>query len=214
LIADDSYLLYIITPDSTLNFGWLNPDPDGTIEIVLQEVELQDYYDDWLQVEVTFNNDTRLINLEYESDTSISSANFSILKDGVEVYNATAATITGSFNYNAVDDGSYIVQFDIVRTDGETFSNAWTYRYGTVDVDFLPENTPQWLSNLIVAAAALMSLLAFGSYRADMAAILSVGIIGLGSVFGWIDIPAVALSLLILVAASAVINFQRKEERT
>lgn len=212
LIASDQYILYIITPEETLTYGWLTPDADGQIEITLNGITIQPYYDKWYSYNYSVSNG--LVNLDYSAKNNISHANFIISNSTAEKYNVSASTNTGSFNYAITSNETLTVYFELVREDGAAFSNFWIIPGSEAEKSVFPESYPQWLKNSVVTALAILCILGFSSYRVEVGMALGVGIVGLAYLWGEYEINQSTGYTIALMAFITIIEFviqQRKE---
>ena len=214
LIAADQYLLYIETPDRTINYGWLTPDSDGEININLQDVTYNKYYEDWLDYLFTSNNESQTISLDYESDYPVNNVLFTVQSNEEEVYNSSIDTDTGSFTYVTGEDGEYIASVEI-DTDNENFSRDWVVTFGNPDqVQFFPDSYPDWLKSVIVLCIIIAFALALSAYRADLAAVSTAMIYGAGVYNSWVPGNEYTVSIIAIIAVGALIKYQRKHDRS
>jgi len=212
LIATDQYILYIITPEETLTYGWLTPDADGQIDITLNGITVKPYYDSWYSYNYSVSGG--LVNLDYSSTDDISHANFIISNSTAEKYNVSASTNTGSFNYAITSNETLTIYFELVREDGAAFSNFWIIPGSEAEKSVFPESYPQWLKNSVVTALAILCILGFSSYRVEVGMALGVGIVGLAYLWGEYEINQSTGYTISLMAFITIIEFviqQRKE---
>lgn len=214
LIATDQYILYIETPDETINYGWLTPDAAGQIDITLNGITIDSYYDDWYTYNYTASN--VIVNLDYISKDDISHANFIITNSNTELYNVTSSTKSGSFNYVIETNDTVNVYFELVRHDGATFSDFWIVPGTDAEKTVFPESYPQWLKNAVVTAIAILCILGFSSYRIEVGLALGVGIISIAYIWGEYSINKSTGYTVFLMVFITIIEFilqQRKEAR-
>jgi len=212
LIATDQYILYIITPEETINYGWLTPDIDGQIDITLNGITIEPYYDTWYSY--NYSVLSWVVNLDYSSTEDISYANFIISNSTAEKYNATALTASGSFNYVIDTNETLNVYFELVREDGATFSDFWMIPGSDAEKTVFPESYPQWLKNSVVTALAILCILGFSSYRVEVGMALGVGIVSVAYLWGEYEINKSTGYTVALLAFIVIIEFviqQRKE---
>jgi len=214
LIAADQYLLYIETPDRTINYGWLTPDSDGEININLQDIQYNKYYDDWLVYSFNSDNETQTISLDYESAYSVNNVLFTVRSNEEEVYNSSIDTDTGSFTFNTGEEGEYIASVEIDTLD-ENFTRDWVVTFGEPDkVQFFPDSYPEWLTSIIILCIIIVSALALSAYRADLAAVSTALIYAAGVYNDWVPGNEYTVSVIAIIAVGALIKFQRKNDRS
>jgi hypothetical protein len=214
LIAADQYLLYIETPDKTINYGWLTPDSDGEININLQDITYNKYYNDWLDYAFISDNETQTISLEYDSEYPVNDVLFTVQSKDEELYNSSMDTDTGSFTFVTGADGEYIASVEIDTPD-ETFNRDWVVTFGNPDqVQFFPDSYPDWLKSVIVLCIIIAFALALSAYRADLAAVSTALIYGAGVYNDWVPGNEYTVSIIAIIAVGALIKFQRKHERS
>lgn len=214
LIATDNYILFIETPEETINYGWLTPDADGQIDITLNGISIDSYYDDWCTYNYTASNG--IVNLDYISKDDISHANFIITNSNTELYNVTSSTKSGSFNYVIQTNDTVNVYFELVRQDGATISDFWIVPGTEAEKTVFPESYPQWLKNAVVTAIAILCILGFSSYRIEVGLALGVGIISIAYLWGEYSINKNTGYTVFLMVFITIIEFilqQRKEAR-
>jgi hypothetical protein len=214
LIAADQYILYIETPDKTINYGWLTPDSDGEININLQDIQYNKYYDDWLVYSFNSDNETQTISLDYESAYSVNNVLFTVRSNEEEVYNSSIDTDTGSFTFNTGEEGEYIASVEIDTLD-ENFTRDWVVTFGEPDkVQFFPDSYPEWLTSIIILCIIIVSALALSAYRADLAAVSTALIYAAGVYNDWVPGNEYTVSVIAIIAVGALIKFQRKNDRS
>jgi len=212
LLPDENYLLYIITPDETINYGWLTPDADGLIEIGLHGITIDSYSDDWYGYSYYVSGE--MINLEYSSLDTISTAHFIVSNSTTEKYNVIAETDSGSFNYVIESNETLNVYFELIRADGTKISDFWIIPGSEAEKTVFPESYPQWLKNSVVTALAILCILGFSSYRVEVGMALGVGIVSVAYLWGEYEINESTGYTVALLAFIVIIEFviqQRKE---
>ena len=68
-VATDQYILYVITPDQTIAYGWLTPDADGEIDIIIGAYDF-DTEEEWL--EYSYSETNTSVTFEYDSEETVS----------------------------------------------------------------------------------------------------------------------------------------------
>lgn len=211
LVASDQYLLYIITPDKTISYGWLTPDSDGEISIVINEFEFEDL-EDWLQY--NYEESDSSVTFEYESSKSISSATFAI-NNGTEIYNSTISTDTGSFTYLFEGDGIYQISISVLTEDGYKYVYKSVREIGlSQGVEFFPDSYSIVLKSLIVMFFIVVGVLGLSSYRADLAAIYAASLYAFSVYQEWCSGNEYTVSVVGILAIAAIVKFHRKNNRS
>ena len=211
LIASDQYLLYIITPDKTISYGWLTPDSDGEISIVINEFEFEDL-EDWLQY--NYEESDSSVTFEYESSKSISSATFAI-NNGTEIYNSTISTDTGSFTYLFEGDGIYQISISVHTEDGYEYVYKSVREIGqSQGVEFFPDSYSIVLKSLIVMFFIVVGVLGLSSFRTDLAAIYAASLYAFSVYQEWCSGNEYTVSVVGILAIAAIVKFHRKNNRS
>ena len=215
LIATDQYILYIETPDSVISYGWLTPDADGQIEIVITD-PIEDLLDDWLSYSLT-KSDAGSISLSYESDVEISTTSFFVNTTGGSVaYSASIVADSGSFTYAADVNESYWVSFTALNVDGD-LKTVTRLIYWNEDgpqperLPLLPEGAPDWFYNLLSAGVVIIVILLFSQIRADAACILGAAFSGMFWYWGWLKVSGIVIAVAALIAVAAIMYKSRRE---
>jgi len=214
LIATDQYILYIETPDKTVSYGWLSPDADGVIDIVLSDSPV-DIVEDWLTYSFT-HTDEGVITLAYESSLEIDSFDFWInATNGTNLYTASSSSDSGSFMYTGYNNSSYYAGFSALSTSGKTVSISRMITFtgsGVQDdmLNFLPEDAPDWLFNLIGGAIVVIAVLLFGEFRMDVGCVIGASLTGLFWYWGLLKITGIVVAVGVIIAVSAVMHRSRR----
>lgn len=212
LIADDAYILYIITPGSTTNYGWMTPDADGLLEITLNKLTLNDYYTEWLRI--AYSGDDSQISLNYESDKPVTYANFTISAGGNVIYSASSETDEGSFIYGLSSNQTYITRLNVTTEDGTTYERTWINELTDNSMSIFPGSYPQWLKDTLITVLAILCMLAFSNYRADVGAVLAASLVGYSWYVGEYTANPIIISILFLIAGVELLRAHKKEEKT
>jgi len=215
LIATDQYILYIVTPDSVVNYGWLTPDADGQIDIIIIN-PITDLLDDWLGYSL-LKDDTGSISLVYESDISIDTCYFYInASNGSGIYSASSGADSGSFTYVADVNSSYWVHFLALSDSGFTkeINRLVFWNEGGVQPErlpLLPDGAPDWFYNLLSIGIIIISVLLFSQIRADVSCIVGASLTCLFWYWGGLKIPSIIVAVCALIAIAAVMARSRRE---
>lgn len=215
LIATDQYILYIETPTSVISYGWLTPDADGQINIVITD-PITDVLDDWLSYSVT-KLDTGSITLNYESDIDIDTASFYLnTSAGAVLYTASISTDSGSFTYSADVNESYYLSFTATSQSGDikTVTRFIFWNEGGIQPErlpLLPDGAPDWFYNLLSVGVIIICVLLFSQVRADAACIIGASFSGLFWYWGWLKISGVVIAVIALIAIAAVMYKSKRE---
>ena len=215
LIATDQYILYIETPDSVISYGWLTPDADGQIEIVITD-PIEDMLDDWLSYSLT-KSDAGSISLTYESEVEIGTAVFYLNSTGgATVYTASISADSGSFTYAADVNESYWLSFTVDNVDGDVKTVTrlifWNEEgVQPVRMPLLPEGAPDWFYNLLSVGTVLIVILLFSQIRADAACVIGAAFSGLFWYWGWMKVSGIVIAVAALIAIAAIMYKSRRE---
>ncbi|MCK4270097.1 MAG: hypothetical protein KAW93_06425 [Methanogenium sp.] len=215
LIATDQYILYIETPDSVISYGWLTPDADGLINIVITD-PITDLLDDWLSYAI-IKSDTGSISLNYESDIDIDTASFYLNTSAGDVlYTASISTDSGSFTYSADINESYYLSFTATSQSGETktVTRFIFWNEGGVQPErlpLLPDGAPDWFYNLLSVGVIIICIMLFSQVRADAACIIGAAFSGLFWYWGWLKISGIVIAVIALIAIAAVMYKSKRE---
>ncbi|WP_342305532.1 hypothetical protein [Methanolobus sp. ZRKC5] len=214
LIATDQYILYIETPDRTINYGWLTPDADGVIDIVLSDSPV-DLTEQWLSY--SFNHDdSGVISLSYESTLEIDNCMFWVnATNGTNLYTASSATDSGSFTFTGDINSTYYVGFAALSVSGEDIAVTRLVTWSGDGVQperliLLPEDAPDWLYNLISAGIVVVSILIFGQFRADVGCVIGAAFAGLFWYWGWLQVTGIVIAIAVIIAVSAMMHRSRR----
>lgn len=213
LVATDQYILYIITPDETISYGWLTPDADGTIDIVIGEFEFETF-DDWISYTYTDTNTS--ISFDYTSTKPVDQANMAISYiNGTEVYNSTILTDTGSFTYTVDNEESLKINVNILADDGSEWEYTVYHEYELEQINSpFPDIMPEQDRSLIVFAIILIGTLAMSMYRVDMAAVWIFAVYA-GAVYNDLCIGNIyTVSLIGIVSITMLIKFHKDRSRS
>ena len=212
LIANDQYILHIVTPDNTISYGWLTPDADGEIEITIGEYELSTE-EEWLSY--SYDESDTSVSFEYESAKSISEASMTISLDGINQYNVSSATSSGSFIYNSFsENGTYFISISVESEDGYTFTKQNYVEIGEVNqVDLFPESYTLLMKSIVVTLIMIVGALVISSYRADISALWVGGIYSLSVYQNWMYGNAITVAIIGILALGALVKFHRREKR-
>jgi hypothetical protein len=212
LIADDVYQLVIEDPEGTqINYGWVYPDPDGTIVITLTEMEYTEFYNGWLKYNFTVDRTVDSVTFNYESTEDVILASMVVTADGEELYNATSTNDDDIFNYVSTENA--ITTTITVQTAVETFTAV---HYTVFQEDLLkiyPDSYPQWLRLIITVVMSISLMLGFGSWRSDVAAALGVGWFSFCAYHDAIDVNPLSISIMIIAALGAIMKHNRRQKR-
>jgi len=212
LIAADQYLLKIITPDNTINYGWMTPDADGEISVILRQYVFADAFDDWIQYNYAESNES--ISFEYEAE-NVANASMIILNKDIEVYNTTSATDAGSFTYLILDDGIYYIHILVTTESGLQFVKNSVIEVGdTAILEPFPESYSLAVKSIIVLFIIIAGVLALSSYRIDLAGIWCGGSYAFAVFQDWCYGNLLTVSIIGIACFAAVVKFHRKDNRS
>lgn len=212
LIASDQYVLYIITPEATYNYGWLTPDPDGQIDININRFTFETV-EEWIQY--TYNESQSGVSFSYSSTEPISTAYMIVNKDGVEDYNATATTVSGQFTYLFSEDGIYTIEVRVISQDNLQFIRNSVVQVGAgKTINPFPAGYTLALKSVVVAFIIVVGMLASSSYRADLACMYGAAVYAFAVYQDWCIGNAYTVSIVGIIAVAAIVKFQRKHERS
>lgn len=213
LMTNDAYILYIISPTATYNYGWLTPDADGEIKINVNKFAFSTI-EDWISY--TYNEGNETVSFNYESSKEIESASFIIVKDGTEVFNSAATTDTGSFTYTINNvEGIYNVQININTVDGFTFTRNSVLQIGKgVSIDPFPEDYTLAFKSLVIFAFITLGVLALSSYRFDLACGFAAAVYAVAVYQEWCIGNIFTVSLIGIIAFAAIVGFHKKQKRS
>lgn len=212
LIATDQYTLYIETPDETISYGWLSPDPDGEISIILNEFE---YTSGEAWLDYTYECTDTAASFDYTSSKAIDGASFIIsYNNGTEAYNVSAGTDTGSFTYIFPGNATYLIDINVETEDDNKFTMQKFIEIGKSNQrDFFPASFTMMLKSIVVMFGVVVGVIALSSYRADLSVIWAFSLYAFAVYQGWIYGNAITVSILGIIALAAIKKFQRRESR-
>ncbi|WP_394697756.1 LamG-like jellyroll fold domain-containing protein [uncultured Methanomethylovorans sp.] len=216
LIQSDVYRLVIHSPDgSEYAYGWLYPDPDGTMDITITSSGGVDMVTNWLTTTLTVDDEADSITYYYTSDKEVELATFTITEDEevIQTYNVTSDS--ESFVYSS--DSSkhvYLLTVEITTTDGDSYEVTYPITLNEENLNPFPTSYPNWFKQAIVSIVAVLFILGFSSFRADVGCLGAAGIFGAAYLFDWFPLSLTALFGIILIAMAAAIKFKRKQDRT
>lgn len=211
LVASDQYILYIITPEKTITYSWLTPDPDGEINIILNEFEFSEV-EDWISYSYVETNTS--VAFDYESAVSITSATMTVSNEST-VYNSTITTDTGSFNYVFTADGVYQIDVTIINSDGQEFNYASVKEIGDgQSVDPFPDSYTVVIKSMIVMFVIVVGVLALSSYRSDLSCMFGAGFYAFAVYQDWCMGNILTVSIVGIIAVAAIVKFQKKNNRS
>jgi hypothetical protein len=215
LIQSDVYKLVIHAPDgSEFAYGWLYPDPDGTMDITISSADGTDMVTDWLTTTLTVDEEANTITYYYSSDKDIELATFSISEDDevLQSYNVTSDSYTFVYNSDA-SRHVYSLDVTITTTDGEEYEFTRPLTLNEDTINPFPTSYPDWFKQAIVSIVAVLFILGFSSFRADVGCLGAAGIFGAAYLFDWFPLSLTALFGIILIAMAAAIKFKRRQDR-
>lgn len=212
LIATDQYILSVVTPEQTISYGWLTPDPDGEIQITINEYEFEKH-NEWLNYTYTETNTS--VAFDYGSSKPVSFASLIITTDdGNEVYNVNASTDSGSFIHNFAENGTYTVNVSVGADDGDIFTVQRYMEIGKTDKrDFFPDSYSMLLKSIVVLFAMIIGVIALSSYRADLSAAWVFLTYGFSVYQEWVFGNAITVAIIGLIALAAIKRFHKRESR-
>jgi hypothetical protein len=216
LIQSDVYRLVIHAPDGTeYAYGWLYPDPDGTMDITISSGSGIDMVTKWLTTTLTVDDEADSITYYYDSDKDVELATFTITEDDevVQSYNVTSDSET--FVYSS--DSSrhvYLLTVEITTNDGDSYEVTYPITLNEENLSPFPTSYPDWFKQAIVSIVAVLFILGFSSFRADVGCLGAAGIFSVAYMFEWFPLSLTALFGIILIAMAAAIKFKRKQDRT
>lgn len=212
LIANDAYILTVISPTETYNYGWMIPDPDGEVSIVIGEFAL-DEVEDWIAYTYTESNES--VSFEYLSSKAISNASMIITRNGIEAYNTSASTTAGSFTYMFEDNGVYLISCTVNAADGSTFIKKSAIETGgSTKLDAFPDSYSIMAKSVIVMFVLLIGVLGLSSYRSDLACIYGAGLYAVAVYNEWCYGNILSVIIIGIIAVAAIIKFQKKHSRS
>ncbi|WP_321417270.1 LamG-like jellyroll fold domain-containing protein [uncultured Methanomethylovorans sp.] len=215
LIEGDVYRLVIHSPDgSEVSYGWLYPDPDGTMDITITSSSGSNYVTDWLSSGFTFDEDADTITFSYDSDEEIEAATFVATENNESVASYSLDTNSGTFVL-ASDSSKheYLITVTIETEDGKFYNVTQAFTLNPENIDPFPSSYPEWFKQVVVSAIAIVCILAFSAYRADVGCVLGAGVFCTAYIFDWFPIGQAAIYTIILIATAAVIKFKKKQDR-
>lgn len=212
LIATDQYILYIITPDSTISYGWLTPDADGEVDIVVNNYELTTS-EEWLDYDYSFTESS--LSFDYVSSKTIDQASLNISLDGVNIYSVSSESDSGSFLYNSfTQNGTYFVSIQVTAEDGTEFLKQEYKEIGDGEkVDLFPTSYSLLMKSVVVVLIMVTGVLVLSSYRFDLAAIWIASLYGLSVSQEWIYGNTITVAVMSLLCLAALVKFHRKQNR-
>jgi len=214
LIASDQYILYVETPDRTISYGWLSPDADGVIDIIISNTPVGEI-EEWLNYSLT-HDDYGVISFSYESNLAIDNVDFWVnATNGTNLYSASSGSDIGSFTYTGSNDSTYYASFSALSESGKTISITRVITFtgsGVQDdmLNFLPEDAPDWLYNLIGGSIVVISVLMFGQFRMDVGCVIGASLAGLFWYWGLLQIEGIVVAVGAIIAVAAVLNRSRR----
>ncbi|MBP2029373.1 hypothetical protein J2755_000293 [Methanohalophilus levihalophilus] len=210
LIVDNQYILYIITPDRTINYGWLTPDPDGSIDVVIKEVLIDHLFDQWMNYTQSTTSEMGVISLDYEAtkDLDIARMNITYSSNDTVVYSASATTLTGSFLFTGDNTTNYYINFYAKATDGDEYNAMvpviWTGSgVQPKRFDIVPSDWPDWVTEVIATGIVLIAILLLSPLGAHIATAIGAALMGLFWWWGWLQIAGIVVALAVLIAIAA-----------
>lgn len=212
LTATDQYILHIITPDSTISYGWLTPDADGEVDIVVNNYELTTS-EEWLDYDYSFTDSS--LSFDYVSSKTIDQASLNISLDGVNIYSVSSESDSGSFLYNSfTQNGTYFVTIQVTAEDGTEFLKQEYKEIGDGEkVDLFPTSYSLLMKSVVVVLIMVTGVLVLSSYRFDLAAIWIASLYGLSVSQEWIYGNTITVAVMSLLCLAALVKFHRKQNR-
>jgi hypothetical protein len=212
LISTDQYILYLITPNATYNYGWLTPDPDGQINININSLTF-DTADEWINY--TYDESNTGVSFLYNSSKTVDVAYMIVNRDGVEDYNVSASTTSGQFTYAISEDGIYTVEIKVLTEDNHEFLRNSVIQVGSgKTIDPFPEEYTLALKSVVVAFIIVVGMLASSSYRADLSCMYGAAVYAFAVYQDWCIGNIYTVSIVGIIAVAAIVKFQRKHDRS
>jgi hypothetical protein len=115
-----------------------------------------------------------------------------------------------TFVYNS-DASRHVYSLDvtITTTDGEEYEFTRPLTLNEDTINPFPTSYPDWFKQAIVSIVAILFILGFSSFRADVGCLGAAGIFGAAYLFDWFPLSLTALFGIILIAMAAAIKFKR-----
>lgn len=217
LTSTDMYIMYIICPDRTISYGYLAPDPDGLVEIVITDT-LPELWDGWLNYEISADNSTETISVTYESQKTLSSAQMWVYyaDNDTQAYYTNSSSTNGSLYYTGDNSITYRVRFLATATDGDTreIIQLISWISGGIQPErlpLLPADAPDWLKNFVSAGIIVLCVLIFGAIRYDIACIIGTLLAGFLWYSGNLKIEGIIIAVSAIIAVAAYMHRSRRE---
>jgi hypothetical protein len=178
LITSEVYRLVIHSPDGTdITYGWLYPDPDGTMDITITSSAGVDMVTDWLTTTFTVDDEADTISWYYLSEQSIDTATFTVKENNETVQEYSVDATSNTFVYNSDSSKhNYQITLSITTDDGEEYEVTKMVTLNQDNLNPFPSGYPDWFKQAIVSAVAIMCILAFSSYRVDVGCLMGAGV--------------------------------------
>lgn len=217
LTSTDMYIMYIICPDRTISYGYLAPDPDGLIEIVISDT-LPELWDGWLNYEITADNSTETISISYQSQKTLSSAQMWVYyaENETQAYYTNSTSTNGSLYYTGDNSVIYRVRFLATATGGDTKEVIQLISWTSDGIQperlpLLPADAPDWLKNFVSAGLIILTVLIFGAIRYDIACIIGTLVAAFLWYTGNIKIEGAVIAACAIIAVAAYMHRSRRE---
>jgi len=207
LIASDQYTITIITPDNTISYGWLSPDPDGTIDVVLRATP-QDVATNWFEYDIVGDEDTGVITMLYYSD-DIDYVTFKVTAyNGTLLYETFATTDNGIFQYVGVNTSEYFVVFNAVNDNGMDWKGTHLVSFVGDGVqpnreELVDDSAPEWVTDIIAMFFITMALMVTSRLSMSVGCTLATLIAAYFWYIGALHVPGMVITALIIITISS-----------
>ncbi|WP_440946955.1 PKD domain-containing protein [Methanosarcina sp. T3] len=175
---------------------------------LVQDENITNYSSDWLTFELTTDDDTKTITLDYEvTQGNTNYASCTIYDDSEPVYSSNVSTQSGTFSYTGSAGNNYLVSFDVMNSEGNRYSGAYPvlfYRGFPSSNPIFPPDMPQGLINGILVFAAIVCMMMFGKAYIEIGMILGTAVLAASYIWGFLNLPE-SIQTPVIIFLSALV---------
>lgn len=175
---------------------------------IVQDENITNYSSDWLTFDLTTDEDTKTIILDYEvTQGGTSYANCTIYGDSGPVYSSNVSTQSGTFSFAGSAGNNYLVSFDIMNSEGNRYSGAFTvlfYQGFPSSNPIFPPDMPRGLINGILVFVAIVCMMMFGKAYIEIGMILGTAVLASSYIWGFLNLPETVQTPVIIFLTALV----------
>jgi PKD repeat protein len=175
---------------------------------LVQDQNITNYTSDWLTFDLTTDQNTTSITLNYEvTQGTTTYANCTIYSDSGPVYSSNVSTQSGTFSFAGSAGNNYLVSFDIMNSAGNRYSGAYPvlfYRGFPSSNPIFPPDMPQGVVNGILVFAAIVCMMMFGKAYIEIGMILGTAVLASSYIWGFLNFPE-SIKTPVIIFLSALV---------